>query len=59
MADRSNRHFDDLIIPSHIKELVKNLTTHHLKQMASMKMPAKDSAKDPATGSHGGTCQML
>ncbi|KAI3391093.1 hypothetical protein diail_7971 [Diaporthe ilicicola] len=37
MMERSGLEFDDLAIPSYIKEIVKNLTTHHLKQTKTIK----------------------
>lgn len=43
MADKSHLQFQDLAIPSHIKEIVQNLTAHHIKRMGSMKRLDGDS----------------
>lgn len=45
LADKleSSVQFDDLVIPGHIKEIVKNLTTHHLKHVASTRVHDKGS----------------
>lgn len=44
MAEKSSFQIDNLIIPNHVKEIVKNLTTHHLNQIPSARI-----ANDPYT----------
>lgn len=43
MAEKSSIPFDNLVILSHIKEIVKNLTDHHLKQMSSSNIDSGSS----------------
>lgn len=62
VADKSHLQFQDLAIPSHIKEIVQNLTAHHIKQMGSMKRLDGDSTTLNYEGiyfSHGGSDDVL
>lgn len=52
MAAKSSVQFDDLVIPIHIKEIVRNLTTHHLKQMSARRIASGRAVIEK----HEGTC---